>query len=252
MKLSVITHTLYKTRIRSFMTFAFVARQRLSQSFVPRENNQCNLTFGLAGCVIGEELDRASAPVFLKLLCQFSGHADTSCGGNLGEHRESLDQPVRRFEVDARFGAGDAAFQLGPPPSALHREKSTKEESVRGKSRPDKRGKNRARTGKDTDREPLLATRADEAKARIRYSWRACICDKCDGFAFRDLLNQRRRANGFIMLMQAEQRLLNTMVQQEDRRMSRILSCDEVGFTQGLEGSQGDILQIPDRCRNDR
>jgi hypothetical protein len=252
MKLSLITHTLYKTRFRSFMAFEFGLRKGLSKSVAPRENNQCNLTFGLAGCIIGEKLDRVPAPVFLELLCQFSSHADTGCGSNLGEHRESLEQPVRRFEVDARFGAGDAAFQLGPPPPALHREKSTKEESVRGKSRPYKRGKNRARTGEDTDRESLLPTRADEANARIRYSWRPCICNKCDGFTFRDLLNQGGRANSFVMLMQAEQRLLDTMVQQEDQRMSRILSCDEVGFTQRLQGSQGDILQIPDRCRNDR
>ena len=145
-----------------------------------------------------------------------------------------------------------AAFELRAAPAALHREKSAEKEGVGWKSRADERGKNGAWSGQDSNRESSLATCSDEAKTRIGYSRHACICDKCDGFAAGDFLDQPRRAGGLIVLMQAEHRLLDIMVEQEHRRMARILSRDEIGFPQCLQCSQSDILQIPNGCRDYR
>ena len=47
------------------------------------------------------------------------------------------------------------------------------------------------------------------------------------------------------MLMQAEHRLLDVMVEQEHAGMTRILSRNEIGFPQSLQGTQCDILQVP-------
>jgi hypothetical protein len=153
-----------------------------------------------------------------------------------------------RLKVDACFATRDRAFQLRAAPAALHGQESSKKEGVSWKSGTNERGKNGTGTGQDIYGEPALATGTDETEARIRYSWHAGICHERDGFAAGDFLDQRRRAGGFIVLMQAEHRLLDVMVEQEHGRMTRILGRDEIGFAQSLKRSQRDILQIPNRC----
>ena len=193
---------------------------------------------------------RGAAAIFFEFFRQFPGDAHLCLGSDFNKDVEGFQQAMRRLKVDACFTTRDGAFQLRAAPAALHGQKSSKKEGISWKSGANERGKNGTGPGQDIYGESALPTSTDETESRIRYSWHAGICHKRDGFAAGDFLDQRRRAGGFIVLMQAEHRLLDVMLEQEHGRMTRVLGRDEIGFTQSLQRSQCDILQIPNRCRD--
>jgi hypothetical protein len=217
-------------RIRSFSA-AFEICAGLSPSFATRwRNHHRDLTFGLASLIMGTKFRRCTAAVFFEFFRQFPGDAHLCLGSDFNKDVEGFQQAMRRLKVDACFTTRDGAFQLRAAPAALHGQKSSKKEGISWKSGANERGKNGTRPGQDIYGEPALPTSTDETESRIRYSWHAGICHKRDGFAAGDFLDQRRRAGGFIVLMQAEHRLLDVMVEQEHGRMTRILSRNEIGF----------------------
>ena len=85
--------------------------------------------------------------------------------------------------------------------------------------------------------------------AGIRDNRRSCIAYQDNLRALLQSLEQLLRSGGFVVLVIAEHRLVNTVMIQELYRAARVFACDQVCLAQEAECSRRDIFQISYRSR---
>src|SRR5947207_14348413 len=101
--------------------------------------------------VVSEQFGGGAPAEFLEFLRQLARDAQLSILENIDRSFERFRQPIGRFEINRRFLSPGRGTQFAFAPAALHREKSTEEKFLTGKSRPDERGENRGRSGNNCE-----------------------------------------------------------------------------------------------------
>ena len=215
-------------------------------------DHERNLTLRWAALIVRTKLGWSSAAIFFESLGQLPGYTDICFGSYLSENLQRLHQAIRRLKVDARFRTQDSAFELSATAAAFHRNESAKVKGVGRKARAHQRRDNRTWSGEDIHAKPALTTSANETKAWIGYSRHSSIRDQGNRLACGNLFDQVNRASLLVVLVQTDHRLLDIVMKEKNCRATRVFGSDQIRFAKGLEGSQGDVLQISNGSRNDR
>lgn len=201
--------------------------------------------------VVNTKFRRSSATIFLELLRQLPRDTNIGLGSDFGKNVERFQKAMRGLEVYTGLGPRYGSLQFRAAATALYGNEPAKVKGVGGKSRTDECCENGAWPGQNTDVKPALSTSPNQAESGIRYSRHAGICYQHNGLSGGNFFYQLGRAGFFIVLVQADHRFLDIVMKQENGRMTRILCRNQIRFAKRQEGSQGDVLQIPDGCRND-
>jgi hypothetical protein len=97
----------------------------------------------------------------------------------------------------------------------------------------------------------MLVTGPDEPESRIRDPRHASVRDEGHRPACLHFADQGGTARLLIVFMQTDHALLNAKMLQEPSGMAGILGRNDIHIAQYLNGPQSDILQIPNRSRDD-
>ena len=193
----------------------------------------------------GEFGEFAAAELFVHLR-----HFARDAGAAIAEHfariSDALSDAVWRFIkndgaiLDAQAFEGAAAL-AGP-----RRQEADEEEFFAGQPRGGKGSEKRGWTGNRHHGNAVLQAKRNEAMARIRNQRHARVAHESDFRASFQRHDEFRRARQLIVLVVADQRLVNVVVSQQLLCVARVFAGYLIDFFQDAQGAKRDVLQIAD------
>ena len=197
-----------------------------------------------------DHLSQGAAGVFLMNLGQFTRDADLSFSAtHLGQLLQGLQEAEGGFIEDGRIRIFRHGLQLGLT-AFLMRQKALKNELLRWQTRVDQSWNESRRARQALHLDATLHALAHQQETRVGDGRRTCICHQGQGLPCLDALGDAFHHLMLVTDVEGRHGLADFQMPQQVARGTCILSQDAVHFLQDTDGSQGDILEVANRCRH--
>ena len=198
-----------------------------------------------------EEFREAAAAKLLMDLGNLAGKAGLAVTENRGGVGDGIGDPMRSFVknqgaiFDAKALEGTLAL------TAAGREETEKEKFFIGETGCGKGGEESRRPGDGDDGDMVADSEGDEAVARVGNQGHASITDEGDVRTLFHGEDEFRGAREFVVLVIADQRLVNVEVIQKFQGVAGVLAGNLVDLFEDAEGTKSDVFEVADGCSNE-
>ena len=193
-----------------------------------------------------KEFGEFTATKFFVELGDLTGEAGKTIAENGGSVGDGVGDAVGRLVEDESAVFDAKAFEGALAFAGTSRKKTEKQELVVRKAGGREGGEERGGTGNGDDRDAMANGESDQAMAGIGDEGHASITDQCNGGTFFHGEHEFGSAGEFVMLVVADERLMDLEMIQEFEGVAGVFAGDLLNFFENAQGAEGDVFEVAD------